>query len=95
MSNLEIITADTAERIEVIGPELSASYKSAFAGPPWNEVSRCDATECETGLTALDVDCACPNCGSGLVEAYDTTQLIEGWSKMLTEENAFFEVSFV
>lgn len=93
MSNLEVITADNAERIKEIGPELAESYKVAFAGDPWNEISRCNAQACPAGLSNLEVGCDCADCGQPLGEAYEVNDLVSGWSDMLTLENAFFEVA--
>jgi len=94
MSNLEVLTADTAERIVEIGPDLAESYKVAFAGDPWNEVSRCNDLACLEGLSGLEVGCECPGCGGALEEAYNVEELVGGWSTLLRQENAFFEVAF-
>lgn len=94
MKNLEIITAENAERIEEIGADLAESYKVAFAGPPWNEVSRCVSDNCIIGLSSLEAGCECPECQAVLSPAYDTNELVESWVTMVREEDALLEVAF-
>lgn len=94
MKNLELITADNAERINEIGEELAQTYKIAFAGPPWNEVSRCNNTACTVGFELADVGCACSVCGSTLADAYDSAELVQNWNTILNNENALFEVTY-
>lgn len=94
MNELQFITRENAETLEQIGPDLAETYKIAFAGPPWNEVSQCPSTNCATGLTEYDVGCACPNCSSQLVEAYNSDELIETWQTIIAEENGYMEVAY-
>lgn len=93
--NLEIITAENADRIEVLGQDLANSYKIAFAGPPWNEVSRCTDAECQAAFTELLPGCACPDCGESLSEAYDTQELIAGWLQIISAESGLVEVELL
>jgi hypothetical protein len=93
MNNLEIITAKNVDRIYELGSDLAETYKIAFAGPPWFEVSRCDQLDCSVGLSGLDVGCPCPGCKTELTEAYKTDELISSWCNMLSEEDGFMEVA--
>jgi hypothetical protein len=95
MNNLEIITADNAERILEVGPDLAEAYKIAFAGDPWYEVSKCVDLTCGAGLSGRSVSDCCPECKGVLEEAYDTEELISSWQSMATTENALFEVAFL
>lgn len=94
MSKLELITADNVERIEQIGEELAESYKVAFAGPPWNERSRCPDQDCEVVLTGFDPGCECNECGSAMLEAYEAPTLIDSWKTIVGQDNGIIEVSF-
>jgi len=62
-------------------PEIADIYKSAFADPPWNEVSTCRApgvteTACQDGLSPLTIGDQCSACGLCPTEpAYKTDEL--------------------
>lgn len=94
MKNLETITKQSVSSLERYGIELADAYKVAFAGSPWFEVSRCEDTSCPTEYQGLAVNCLCPDCGSMLVEAYTTQELIDGWQAMIENDNAMMEVAF-
>lgn len=94
MNKLEIITASNSSRINEIGSDLAATYKVAFAGEPWYEVSRCVQPGCANGFSEAQPGCTCSSCGETLVEAYDADGLIANWQEMLTNERAFMEVAF-
>jgi hypothetical protein len=94
MSKLELITVNELGRIEEIGPELAATYKIAFAGPPWNEVSRCINAGCSVSYLAEEAGCNCQCCGKPTVEAYSTDQLIENWQEDL-REGGIIEVAYL
>ena len=94
MKNIELITAENADRINEIGQDLAESYKVAFAGPPWNEVGKCIQQECLVQLVGQEPGCACLGCGELLVEAYNATELVTNWGSLLINDNALIEVSF-
>lgn len=94
MSKLELITANEIARIQEIGPDLTATYKVAFAGPPWNEVSRCINAECSVAYLNQEAGCDCLSCGNPTVEAYSTDQLIENWQGVLSDEG-IMEVAYL
>jgi hypothetical protein len=94
MNNLEVITAQNASRLDQIGLELAETYKTAFAGPPWNERSRCPEAVCSMGFTPAEPGCSCNACGGRLVEVYNATDLLDRWKQMLNVENAYMEVAY-
>lgn len=54
----------TPEEIKPLYGELVAAYQVAFAGPPWNEVSKCadERSRCVGGLSTLAVGTLCNAC---------------------------------
>lgn len=94
MKRIEYITAENAKRVTEIGPALGETYKIAFAGPPWYEVSRCQNQECIEEFSSLIPGAACTGCSSDLVEAYDATELTAMWRQMVEEDEACMEVAF-
>lgn len=95
MNNLEIITAENADRLEQFEDDLVAAYKTAFAGSPWFEVSRCDSDVCREQLTSLEVGTDCPGCGQCLSEAYQKDELLDEWWGQLLMKNALMEVALL
>lgn len=93
MKSIEIIDAKNIDRLDVIGYSLAETYKIAFAGEPWNEVSRCDSADCEIQFTDLESGCACLKCGLALTEAYNTEELLLAWRQMIGYDDATLEAS--
>lgn len=94
MSNIETITETNVKRLDTIGLELAKTYKVAFAGDPWYEVSRCNEAGCEVCFTDLDAGCTCLQCGSELGPAYDSDELVNQWRDILQNDRGMIEVAF-
>lgn len=94
MKNIETINNTSVSKLELIGSDLAEAYKVAFAGSPWFEVSRCANTACRVQYQEFAIDCACPECGDNLIEAYTTEDLVSAWQDMIKNDNATMEVAF-
>ncbi len=94
MNRIELISANNAERIDAIGPELAQTYKVAFAGSPWFEVSRCGYSDCQVEFTPDQPGCMCIECGQPLCEAYSETKLVDTWRSQIVGQGALLEVAF-
>lgn len=93
MNKIEVISASNAEKLEIYGPQLTETYKVAFAGEPWFEVSKCAEEQCAVGFTPLEAGGCCESCEQELVEAYSTEELLAGWKRILEDEGGFMEVA--
>lgn len=93
MRSIEIVDKKNIDRLDVIGYSLAETYKIAFAGEPWNEVSRCETVTCETQFTDLEPGCNCSGCGLALAEAYNSDELVLAWRRMISEEDATLEAN--
>ncbi|MFY9228169.1 MAG: hypothetical protein WAO28_02480 [Candidatus Microsaccharimonas sp.] len=93
MSRIEIITAHNASEFEQFQESLAESYIEAFAGPPWDEKSRCDNGDCDMHFSPSEIGTACSICGTALGPAYTPEQLYAEWAKKLQEEDAIFELA--
>lgn len=92
--SIEIITAANSERLTEVGSDLAETYKEAFAGSPWFEVSKCGDPECAVGFSLLQPGSTCNSCDGVLGEAYDTDELVTAWRNMLNNDKAMLEVAF-
>lgn len=76
--------------------ELIEVYKDAFAAPPWNERTRCAATniedqitQCPDGYSKLAVGEECSTCGNCTsIEAYPDDELRERFKKIENDYSA-------
>jgi len=93
MKTIETIDSTNIDRLEVIGSALADSYKIAFAGEPWNEVSRCINTDCPEQFTCQEPGNSCLTCNSLLVEAYDSKELVDAWRQMVANDRAIIETT--
>lgn len=91
MSNLEVITRDNKDRIQVIGNDLARIYKIAFAGPPWYEVSKCASSNCTEQFSASDPGQPCVSCGELTEPAYEADELMDSWQQII-DEDGYIEV---
>lgn len=69
----------TPEEIKPLYGEIVPAYQIAFAGSPWNEVSKCadESLRCIGGLSALAVGSLCDTCGLCPARpAYEADELI-------------------
>lgn len=90
----ERITVDSQNigDLEYISPGMAEAYVSAFAGPPWYEVSRCIEQECPQVFSANNIGNGCESCGQLLVTpAYEPSELEEGWRSIVANEAAMIE----
>lgn len=94
MSNLEVITRDNKDRIQVIGGDLARIYKIAFAGPPWYEVSKCASSNCAEQFSASDPGQPCVSCGEITEPAYTAEDLIGSWQRII-DEDGYIEVDYL
>ena len=96
MKNREILTGERGgRRLDDIAEPLADVYKSAFAGEPWFEVSRCVAESCPVGFCPDAPGVPCKSCGSELQAAYDAGELAAAWRQMITSEDAMMEVGYL
>lgn len=66
---MEILRFDPATEADLV--EISKLYADVFAGPPWNENTKCPVTENYFGLeTKPGIKCPEANCSGILQEAY-------------------------
>lgn len=86
MSELLIIDKSNTDRLERYGSEMASIYIDGFADPPWNERSKCINNLCSKGFAESVSGSACSTCGSILVDAYESKELIEGWQKVLDDD---------
>ncbi len=87
------ITPRSIEQLDDMAEEMACAYKYDFAKEPWNEVSRCINTACRVGFSACATGTPCLECNEAMVEAYDTTELITNWRKLVQDENGFMEIA--
>lgn len=77
-------------------PEIADIYASAFADPPWNEVSTCrapDVTEspCQDGLSPIAIGDQCSACGLCPNEpAYNTAELTAKFQDIADSKTALW-----
>lgn len=93
MSQIEIITANNADRLEEYVEPMVEAYRAGFASAPWFEVSKCDRDDCRVEFTEHDVDTLCPECTQPMSAAYTREGLEAGWNKLLHDENGSIELS--
>ncbi len=70
----------TPEAVRPLYGEIVPAYREAFAGPPWNEVSKCvdEQVRCEGGLSAAAIGKICNMCGLCPTKpAYEADELAE------------------
>ena len=79
------VTLRTCEEQLAWIPKLVPTYKRAFAGEPWFEVSRCPACDSFTRLSPGD---RCPTCRTKLVEAYSNQEVSEMLSAIFQNRRA-------
>jgi hypothetical protein len=72
----------TAEAAAEVIPRLIPIYQAAFAGEPWNEVSRCSPTSpCAGQISDKEIGETCPRCGEVLrIPAHPAEVLRERWT---------------
>lgn len=95
MKNIDkiVISQNNYENIEKFGEQLAATYKSAFAGPPWLEVSKCVNIQCDVDFSSRDTGRDCDGCSECLTDAYDTQSLIENWTSIVKDEDGMIELT--
>lgn len=77
-------------------PQIADIYASAFADPPWNEVSTCRApnmteSACQDGLSPLVVGEQCSTCGLCPTEsAYRTDELVSKFQTIADGKTALW-----
>lgn len=85
----------TPSGVERIYPELTDVYISAFAGPPWYEVSRCPdmRLRCEGGLSRLAIGATCDTCLLKPNEpAYTQDGLEQNWRELTKDRSVYWWV---
>lgn len=85
----------TPSEAEGIYPELTNVYISAFAGPPWYEISKCPdmRLRCEGGLSRLAIGAACDTCLLKPKEpAYTKDDLEQSWRELTKARSAYWWV---
>lgn len=75
--------------------QIGEVYQEAFAGPPWNEVSKCVDRElpqrCTSGLSALAVGSYCDICTNCTIEpAYVPEDLADSWETIAGKRQALW-----
>jgi hypothetical protein len=88
---IEVITTMNKSAEDIL-PQMARVYQQEFAKEPWLEVSKCVNSVCSEGIGACPVGEACGRCGQVLVSAYDTNELINGWSDLLDEGKSWLEI---
>lgn len=66
--------------------KLARLYARVFAGPPWNEVFRCDSCQCFFG-NEHQLGLPCPNCANPLGEAYPLEESVTHIKAEVTRPN--------
>ena len=95
MKNRELLTGERGgRRLDDIALPLADVYKSAFAGEPWYEVSRCMTDGCSVSFCPDSPGTPCGACGNELQEAYEASELATAWRRMITDEDAMMEVGY-
>lgn len=91
MSKNNFYTPETARPLY---GEIVPAYQEAFAGSPWNEVSKCvdDKLRCDGGLSAVEVGKLCNTCKLCPTQpAYQADELIERFDALgLTRPTAWY-----
>lgn len=95
MNKLLEITAENINEFGPLAPDLAGVYQVAFAGPPWNERSRCPQDDCEAGFSGCETGKLCKICGSKLVNAYDKEELVNEWRNMIMGDQALFMITLL
>jgi hypothetical protein len=93
MNSVEMITRENIDTFKIVAPSLAETYKIAFAGDPWYEVSRCGSKQCAGSFKTQEADENCATCGTALVPAYDSDELVSGWQAIIEEEDAVVELT--
>lgn len=94
MLETEILVKGNGSRLLQVAPTLAETYKNAFSGSPWYEVSRCNNPACQMIFSALDQGEDCEICKYPLIEAYDTKELTMTWLSLLNNSDATFYISY-
>lgn len=88
MINRRFYTPDEARRLY---DEIIPAYQSAFAGWPWNEVSKCvdDRQRCVGGMSKIAVGTLCGVCkGAPSEPAYRSDELVDRFDKIAETKQA-------
>lgn len=75
----------TPADIRLIYSEIVPAYQAAFAGPPWNEVSKCVDVQqrCAGGLSATAIGSVCNTCDlCPTLPAYDPDELARHFDEL-------------
>ncbi|OGL22026.1 hypothetical protein A2707_01590 [Candidatus Saccharibacteria bacterium RIFCSPHIGHO2_01_FULL_45_15] len=87
------ITRQNIQDLQPVARGMADAYMTAFAGPPWYEVTRCIEQQCPQTYSSNAIGDDCESCGQVLVmPAYDQSQLQEGWRSIVANEDAMIEV---
>lgn len=74
--------------------QLAGLYARVFAGPPWNEITKCATSKTFFGPETT-VGNPCPDCGSALQEAYPTQETVEYIVQELSKPNPLGFLAYV
>jgi len=75
---------ETLDRVDFVS--LAELYAEVFAGPPWNEVFRCNSCQCFFG-NEHQLGLPCPSCARPLSEAYPLEESVAHIKTEVSQEN--------
>lgn len=84
MCSVDVTSHDPSDIVERL-PAIAGLYRDVFAGPPWNEVYRCNGCKKEFGY---DVGCDHVCCGATVVECYPVDETAVRIRDQLSRTNA-------
>lgn len=90
MSERLIIDKTNSYELDRVGIQLARVYQNAFAGPPWNERSRC-----RDGFSAESPGGVCSDCDEVRQPAYNADELVEGWSQVIEREEGQMQLTLL
>lgn len=88
-----LITKTNAGIIDDFGPALAEIYKYDFARKPWYENSKCVSETCSVQFREEMPQSPCIGCGEPMCEAYNTEELITGWSTIVKEQEGMMQLT--
>lgn len=77
--------------VQPFEPEIACAYKTAFAGEPWFEKTKCVGEElrCAGGFSPSEIGDVCARCGeTPYQDAYNENELIDTWRRVAADRPA-------
>jgi len=89
--NYIFITPGDNLAVRPFEPEIASAYKTAFAGEPWFEKTKCadKLLRCAGGLSPIEIGDLCTRCGeTPSQEAYNENELTDTWRRVAANRPA-------